>query len=126
PPARPGLRVLFAISRPHRPGGGRAGRARGGQRFVTRPCLRMWMKLPLCAMTLALCACTADEAEVAPPRHGFYYPTGMATSGADEAFLFVSSANADLRFAAGTVQTIDLDAVEAVADAWETSEARGA
>jgi YVTN family beta-propeller protein len=86
---------------------------------MTRPRLRNWMKFVRLASALLLGACTAGEAEVSPPRFAFYYPTGLALSkDAEQAFLFVASANADLRFSAGTVQTLDLAAVDAIAAGW--------
>ena len=75
----------------------------------------------LALLAPGLAACTAGESEVAPPRYSMYYPTGVAMTG-DESLLFVLSANSDLRYASGTVITMDLTAVAAVVDAWATGD----
>jgi hypothetical protein len=66
---------------------------------------------------LVLAGCTASASQVAPPEYNLYFPTGMALS-PDERYLFVVSADADLRYSAGVVHTIDLDQVDAIADPW--------
>jgi len=65
----------------------------------------------------ALAGCPAGAESVAPPQYDFYFPTGFAIS-PDERYLFVLSANSDLRYSAGSMQVIDLAQVDAVADAW--------
>jgi hypothetical protein len=60
--------------------------------------------------------CTASAVDVAPPRYELYFPTGMALS-PDERFLFVLSANSDLRYSSGAVHAIDLDRVDEIAAA---------
>jgi DNA-binding beta-propeller fold protein YncE len=66
---------------------------------------------------LALAACTASASQVAPPVNDFYFPTGLAIT-PDERFLFVVNANSDFRYSAGSIQVVDLDAVDAVANGW--------
>lgn len=75
----------------------------------------MSCRLPGLALVLASVAaagCTASASQVAPPRYDPYFPTGLAVS-ADERWLFVANANADLRYDSGTIQVIDLDALAA-------------
>jgi hypothetical protein len=63
------------------------------------------------------CACTASSSDVSPPKFDFYYPTGLAISPtADARFLFVLNANSDLRYDAGTLQVLDLDAIDSAAE----------
>ena len=64
-----------------------------------------------------LTACTAGETDVAPPQFNFYYPTAVKVS-PSEKHLFVLSANSDLRYSTGTLATLDLDAVDALATTW--------
>lgn len=72
----------------------------------------------LAAISLLAAACTADAGEVAPPRYDAYYPTGLALA-PDDGYLFVANANSDLRYDSGTVQVIDLDAVEGILEVWK-------
>jgi DNA-binding beta-propeller fold protein YncE len=66
-------------------------------------------------LTLALlAACTASSSDVAPPQFDFYFPAALSLS-PDEHWLFVTSANSDIRFSSGTLQVVDLDAVDQIA-----------
>jgi len=65
--------------------------------------------------------CTASSEEVQPQRGSIFFPTGLAVS-PDEAFMFVASANSDLRFDSGTIEVADLAAIEQVVDAWKTAQ----
>jgi DNA-binding beta-propeller fold protein YncE len=69
---------------------------------------------------LFLTACTAGETDVAPPQYTFYYPTALKVSPSERS-LFVMSANSDLRYSSGTVAVLNLDAVEALTEAWLSS-----
>src|SRR5262249_29783478 len=73
--------------------------------------------MPRFLLLLVLCGCTASAVEVQPPQYDLYFPTGMALS-PDERWLFVLNANADLRYSHATLQVIDLDKVDAIANAW--------
>jgi len=73
------------------------------------------MRLGLACIGLAACTASADE--VAPPRDQFFFPTGMAIS-PDQSKLFVENANSELRYDSGSVNVIDLDAVDQVAASW--------
>jgi YVTN family beta-propeller protein len=68
----------------------------------------------------ALAACTASSAEVRPPADQFFWPTGLAMS-PDESILFVGNANSDLRYDTGTIDIVDLNAVEQALVPWATS-----
>jgi hypothetical protein len=71
------------------------------------------------AVGLLLAACTASSDEVRPPNDQLFFPTGIAVSpDVDQKWLFVTSANNDLRFDSGAVNVIDLDKVDAVIAAW--------
>lgn len=72
-----------------------------------------WSSMRVLALGVLLAACTATSEEVAPPRHDFYYPTSIAGS-SDGRWLFVLNANSDLRYDSGTIQALDLDAVDAL------------
>lgn len=73
-------------------------------------CTSTFFGVSLCASVASL-GCTATSEEVAPPRHDFYYPTSIVPS-ADGRHLFVLNANSDLRYDSGTIQALDLEAVE--------------
>src|SRR3990170_3069866 len=73
-------------------------------------------RLPPLFALAALAACTASSAQVAPPRHDSYYPTALAVS-PDGRWLFVLSANSDLRYDSGTLQVLDLEQVDQAAEA---------
>ena len=86
--------------------------------------LRRWhsrragRRLGLLGLLALLCAgCPADSSDVRPPSDRFYFPTGLATT-PDEGTVFVINANADLRFAAGSIVQVNVDVLEAVTDAW--------
>jgi DNA-binding beta-propeller fold protein YncE len=70
---------------------------------------------------LAFLGCTASSAQVAPPEFDPYYPTGLVMS-PDEKYLFVISANSDLRYDSGTVQVYDVEEVARIATAWKTGQ----
>jgi hypothetical protein len=76
--------------------------------------------LPVRLLPLLAAACTASAVDVAPPKYEPYFPTGMAIS-ADERWLFVLSANSDLRYSSGSVQVLDLDRVDEIAGGWTAS-----
>lgn len=63
------------------------------------------------ALVLAAAACTASSEEVKPPETAFFFPTGLAVS-PDDRFLFVTSANSDLRYDSGTITTVDVELVD--------------
>lgn len=67
-----------------------------------------------------LSGCTASAEQVAPPRYDFYFPTGMALS-PDEKYLYVINANSDLRYSSGSLQAIDLDALDSMIEAGATA-----
>jgi DNA-binding beta-propeller fold protein YncE len=62
-------------------------------------------------------ACTASASEVEPPRDQLFFPTGMAVAPGD-AFLFVTNANSELRYDSGSVDVVDLAAVDQVVAGW--------
>jgi DNA-binding beta-propeller fold protein YncE len=82
---------------------------------------------------LVVAGCTASANDVIPPNGEagalsgdnppkdisaqFFWPTGMAIS-PDESMLFVANANSDLQFNSGTVDVIDVNAVESAVQAW--------
>ncbi len=66
----------------------------------------------------ALAACTASSSAVAPPQFDPYYPTAAAVS-PDEDFLFVTSANSDLRYDSGTLQVLDLQKLDDLVASWD-------
>jgi DNA-binding beta-propeller fold protein YncE len=69
-------------------------------------------------MVVTLAAgCPATSEEVQPDRNQLYFPTGLVLS-PDEKVLFVTNANADLRYDSGTLAAVDLDVVEAIARPW--------
>jgi len=78
--------------------------------------LRMPM-VRLVGPLLLLTACTASIGDVAPPKFQPYFPTGMVLS-PDERWLFVLSANSDLRYSTGAIQVIDMQKVDEIAAAW--------
>lgn len=62
-------------------------------------------------------ACDLGSAGDPPPRGGLYFPSALEISGdvdgdAKPDYLFVANSNFDLRYASGSVQAIDLDAVD--------------
>ncbi|NVB78598.1 MAG: hypothetical protein HOV81_09410 [Kofleriaceae bacterium] len=68
-------------------------------------------------LTAAAAGCTASADEVRPRADQLFFPTGAAIS-PDERFLFVTNANSDLKFDSGTVNVVDLDAVDRIANDW--------
>lgn len=62
-------------------------------------------------------ACTASASEVRPPADQIFFPTGMAVAPGD-AYLFVASANSELRYDSGSISVIELDRVEQIANDW--------
>lgn len=72
------------------------------------------------ALVLGAAGCTASSDEVRPPSNQFFFPTGVVVDPQEET-LFVASANSELRYDSGVVSAIDLDAVDAIADAWVAS-----
>ncbi|MBL4635517.1 MAG: YncE family protein [Kofleriaceae bacterium] len=69
---------------------------------------------------MALAACPATSDEVRPAADRFFFPTGLAMLG-DGTALFVLNANSDLRFDSGSINVVDLDRVEEIADQWVAS-----
>ena len=76
----------------------------------------MLRALALVSVTAAA-ACTAPAKEVSPPQDQFFWPTGLAIS-PDESMLFVANANSDLRYDSGSIDVIDLNAVETALSGW--------
>ena len=66
-------------------------------------------------------ACTASASEVEPPRDQLFFPTGMAVAPGD-AYLFVANANSELRYDSGSIDVVDLAAVDNVIAGWTTSQ----
>lgn len=66
---------------------------------------------------LALTGCPATSDEVRPPADQLFFPAGIGIA-PDESVLFVTNANSELRYDSGTVNVIDLDAVEALITGW--------
>jgi YVTN family beta-propeller protein len=75
----------------------------------------------LLALGLAAVGCTASSEEVRPPAEGLFFPTGAAVS-PDDSHLFVTNANSELRYDSGTVSVLAIDAIDAVANDWVTSQ----
>lgn len=72
-------------------------------------------------------ACDLGGAGDPPPRGGLYFPSALEISGDDDGdgkpdHLFVANSNYDLRYKSGSVQAIDLEAVDAVITKCETGE----
>jgi len=81
----------------------------------------MVRQIPILVGLALLCAgCPADSADVRPPSEDFYFPTGLAPS-PDGETVFVINANADLRFAAGSIVQVDVDEVDDIVTAWTES-----
>jgi YVTN family beta-propeller protein len=72
---------------------------------------RYGLALPL------LVACTANSEEVRPRATDIFFPTGAAIA-PTERYLFITNANSELRYDSGSVDVIDLDVVDQVAQAW--------
>ncbi|MBK9032919.1 MAG: hypothetical protein IPL61_16875 [Myxococcales bacterium] len=68
----------------------------------------------------AAAACTASESEVRPDPDTIFFPTAV-TVAPDDSVAFVVSANSDLTYDSGTVQVVDLSAVEQAVTAWKTN-----
>ncbi len=80
--------------------------------------LRLLLSLSLVA------GCTASGDEVRPPEDQIFFPAGVAlapgaTAGDPEPVLFVVNANSELRYDTGTVNAVDLDAVEDLLATWQ-------
>jgi YVTN family beta-propeller protein len=73
-----------------------------------------WSILPL---ALALAACTANSEEVRPRAQDIFFPTG-ATISPDQAYLFITNANSELRYDSGSVGVVDLQEVDRIAGDW--------
>lgn len=69
----------------------------------------------------ALTACTASSDEVQPKEGSIFFPTGLAVS-PNDSYLFIASANSDLRYDSGTIEVADVAEVERVVSAWKDSE----
>ncbi len=65
-------------------------------------------------------ACTAAESEVRPDPDTIFFPTALAVA-PDDSVAFVVSANSDLTYDSGTVQVVDLAAVEQAVAAWKSN-----
>ena len=81
-----------------------------------------WSKrVPMRTVFLLACAtlaaCTASAEEVRPPEDQIFFPTGAAVS-PDDAFLFVASANSELRYDSGSIDVMDLAMVDQVSADW--------
>jgi YVTN family beta-propeller protein len=62
-------------------------------------------------------ACTANSEDVRPDPEDLFFPTGLAVS-PDQRYLFVTSANSELRYDSGSLSVIDLEIVDQIATAW--------
>ena len=62
-----------------------------------------------------LASCTASADQVQPPADQLFFPTGAAVA---SSALFVASANSELRYDSGTIDTFDLDKIDQIAAAW--------
>jgi len=71
-------------------------------------------------LTGLVAACTASSEEVRPPEDQLFFPTGAAVS-PDDALLFVTNANSELRYDSGSVAVVDLAVVDQVASDWTTN-----
>lgn len=69
------------------------------------------------AIGVLLAACTANSEEVRPKAADIFFPTGAVVS-PDERYLFVANGNSELRYDSGSVDVIDLQTVDQIADAW--------
>ncbi len=76
--------------------------------------------LAVAALGTALAGCTASAEDVQPIEGTIFFPTALAVS-PDDAFLFVASANSDLRHDSGTVEVADLNAIASVIAAWKAT-----
>lgn len=61
--------------------------------------------------------CTASADDVHPPQDQLFFPTGLAVA-PDGSVLFAANSNSELQYDSGSISVIDLDAVEAVINAW--------
>lgn len=66
---------------------------------------------------LLVAACTADADEVRPPGDELFFPTGLVIA-ESAGVAFVANANSELRYDSGTISVLELDAIDAVVDAW--------
>jgi len=82
-------------------------------------------RVPMRSVILLACAsitgCTASAEEVRPPADQIFFPTGAAVS-PDDAFLFVASANSELRYDSGSITVMDLGKVDQISNDWTTSQ----
>jgi hypothetical protein len=69
------------------------------------------------AVFLLVCGCTASASEVEPPQNALFFPTGLAVA-PNDAFLFVANGNSELRYDSGSVDVMDLGAVDDTVNAW--------
>lgn len=77
----------------------------------------------LLALTLAFtAACTANSEDVRPDPEDLYFPTGLVVS-PDQRYLLVANGNSELRYDSGTLDVIDLEIVDQIADAWTARDA---
>jgi len=85
-----------------------------------------WLALLGAAFTCLLAqGCPASGDAVRPDSGAFYFPTALAvdgTPGQAHDRMFVGSANSDLRFDSGVINTVDLASVRAVLDPWVNSD----
>lgn len=68
-------------------------------------------------MLLVAAGCTASGVDVEPPADVLFYPTGAAVS-PDDAVLFVTNGNSELRYNGGTISVFDLALVDQAVAAW--------
>lgn len=79
--------------------------------------------VPAMRCVAALClvsGCTADSSEVRPDPDELFFPTGVVVA-PDESVAFVTNANSELRFDSGAVQVFDLQVIDDVIRAWNTT-----
>jgi DNA-binding beta-propeller fold protein YncE len=79
--------------------------------------MRLWAIFLVFLASLSTgCPASSEEARLAPNR--FYFPTGLAVS-PDQQHLFLTNANADLRFESGTLQVLDLARIDELVASWD-------
>lgn len=67
---------------------------------------------------LLLAGCPATSEDVRPPDDQFFFPSGLVIA-PDESALFVANSNSELRYDSGTINVVDLAAVDALIDTWK-------
>jgi DNA-binding beta-propeller fold protein YncE len=68
---------------------------------------RRRIRAPAGALLACLAGCAAEQAGIPPPQDKLYFPTGLALDPSGR-WLYVTNANADLRYNAGTLMSLDV------------------